>query len=164
MSRPTIAILFLMTLGIGATRAQVVPGQIGLFASGGGRTAGTTCSGFSCRSALLVAKPNIRFEFTVRATKDAPFFVIFGAQANQCVSIPGFVNRLVVLPALVSSGVVNTPDPGGNCTGFKASFQLTVPGSVRKGTRLAVQALAIVKDSKSVPRPSFSSAIEMVVL
>lgn len=161
---PSAILVFAIGISAASSTAQTKPGQIGFYAEGGGRSAGSLCSGFSCSPARLVGKPNISLTFSIRAPRNAPFIVVAGPSATLCVQIPGFSNQLVVVPSLTFAGVVSTPDPNVSCTGYKASFQITIPGSVRKGARLALQALATTKDTNNVSRPAFSSAIEVIVL
>ena len=163
LRRFTLGVSCLMGLSTALT-AQIVPGEIGFQLTGGGRAAGTVCSGFSCRPALLVAKPNITFDVTVRAPRGSPFVVLFGSRGTLCASVTGFSNQLVVPPLFIAAGVISKLDTGVRCFGFKGGFRLTIPGSVGKGARLALQAIAITKDKKQVSRPTFSSAIDLVVL
>lgn len=158
---------FLLGLSIlcgGEAQAQTVAGQVGFEVAGGGRQAGTTCSGFSCTPSRLIGKPNLSLTFTIRAPQKARYFVIVGPTSKACQAVPGFLNKLAVTPLILIPGTVSQTDTTVKCFGFKATFQVTIPGSVRKGAGTAVQVLAEVPDSKKVLTPAFSSPIDIIVL
>ncbi len=161
-----LATLCASTIGLAVSdvQAQPVAGQMGFYAAGGGRSAGTTCSGFSCTSTFMVAKPNVQVTFTIRAPKNSRFFVIVGPSASMCQDFSGFLNKWAVPAIVLLPGTVTQVDTGAKCFGYKATFSATVPSNVRKGARATFQALAEVPDAKNVMRPAFSTPIDIIVL
>jgi len=161
-----LATLFAGTLGLCVSdiQAQVVAGQMGFHATDGSRSAGTICSGFSCKSSNMVSKPNVKVTFTIRAPKNSRYFLIVGPSASMCQGIPGFLNQWAVPAIVVLPGTVTQVDTGAKCFGYMATFSATVPGNVRKGARATFQALAEVPDANNVLRPAFSTPVDIIIL
>ena len=88
--------------------APIVAGQFGFFAADASSGAGTRCSGFSCTAAKMTTSANATVTFTVRAPRNARYFILVGPSINRCVDFPGFLNKWVVPASVVVPGVVTS--------------------------------------------------------
>lgn len=157
------------TFGTGYVQAQnggrppIVPGQFGFSVSNGNTSAGTLCSGFSCTAATLNTKGGEKLTFSLRAPKDAPYFVIIGPSSAFCQTFPGFLNKWVVPVTILVPGTINQIDRGPRCFGYMSAFTVPVPNNIPKGTKASAQALAVVQDINGRKFPAFSSPIDIKV-
>jgi hypothetical protein len=144
-------------------RPPVKAGQFGFDVTNGSTGAGTLCSGFSCTPAKMNTKGGEKLTFSIRAPRNAKYFVIFGPASVLCQTFPGFLNKWVVPVGILLPGTVNQTDTGPRCFGSKSSFTVAVPNGVPRGSRVSVQALAEVTDQNGRKFPAFSSPIDILV-
>jgi hypothetical protein len=135
--------------------------MIGLIASTGTKSVGS-CAEFSCvpRNLDMDPIPGTVLSLNVYGAAGSPFFIAASIGAGSCIRLPGFAhNSFGLHPAttvILAAGTLKL-DGVNVCGRARGSVGIAIPGKVRAGDSIGLQALAFSSVDEALP--SFSRPI-----